>query len=155
LQWRSFSSLLRIEVGWGSRLFQAEDSIQSPVLTDDEGWGTRSGKAGAQAVKLEGGMEMLPQVEKLASSGIPAMAHIGFTPQLEHQLGGCRVQGSGEDAQRLIDIAKAFEAAGAFAILIEMVPGDVERAITEAVSIPTVGIGAGNQCDAQVLVWQD
>jgi 3-methyl-2-oxobutanoate hydroxymethyltransferase len=83
------------------------------------------------------------------------MAHIGFTPQMEHQLGGYRVQGRGEDAQRLIDSAKAFEAAGAFAILIEMVPGDVGRAITEAVSIPTVGIGAGNQCDAQVLVWQD
>ncbi|WJM95118.1 3-methyl-2-oxobutanoate hydroxymethyltransferase [Pseudomonas defluvii] len=112
-------------------------------------------EAGAHAVKLEGGIEVLPQVEKLASSGIPVMAHIGFTPQLEHQLGGYRVQGRGEDAQRLIDSAKAFEAAGAFAILIEMVPGDVGGAITAAVSIPTVGIGAGNQCDAQVLVWQD
>lgn len=112
-------------------------------------------EAGAHAVKLEGGIEVLPQVEKLASSGIPVMAHIGFTPQLEHQLGGYRVQGRGEDAQRLIDSAKALEAAGAFAILIEMVPGNVGRAITEAISIPTVGIGAGNQCDAQVLVWQD
>ena len=112
-------------------------------------------EAGAHAVKLEGGIEVLPQVEKLASSGIPVMAHIGFTQQLEHQLGGYRVQGRGEDAQRLIDSAKAFEAAGAFAILIEMVPGDVGGAITAAVSIPTVGIGAGNQCDAQVLVWQD
>lgn len=112
-------------------------------------------EAGAHAVKLEGGIEVLPQVEKLAGSGIPVMAHIGFTPQLEHQLGGYRVQGRGEDAQRLIDIAKALEAAGAFAILIEMVPGNVGRAITEAISIPTVGIGAGNQCDAQVLVWQD
>jgi 3-methyl-2-oxobutanoate hydroxymethyltransferase len=112
-------------------------------------------EAGAHAVKLEGGIEMLPQVEKLAQSGIPVMAHIGFTPQMEHQLGGYRVQGRGDDAQRLIDSAKAFEAAGAFALLIEMVPGEVGRAITEAVAIPTVGIGAGNQCDAQVLVWQD
>ncbi|MNQ33480.1 3-methyl-2-oxobutanoate hydroxymethyltransferase [compost metagenome] len=112
-------------------------------------------EAGAHAVKLEGGSEMLPQVEKLTSSGIPVMAHIGFTPQMEHQLGGYRVQGRGEDAQRLIDSAKAFEAAGAFALLIEMVPGDVGQAITQAASIPTVGIGAGNQCDAQVLVWQD
>lgn len=112
-------------------------------------------EAGAHAVKLEGGTEVLPQVEMLTRSGIPVMAHIGFTPQQEHQLGGYRVQGRDEDAQRLIDVAKAFEAAGAFAILIEMVPGDVGRAITEAVSIPTVGIGAGNQCDAQVLVWQD
>jgi len=74
---------------------------------------------------------------------------------MEHQLGGYRVQGRGEDGQRLIDSAKALEAAGAFALLIEMVPGDVGAAITQAVAIPTVGIGAGNQCDAQVLVWQD
>jgi 3-methyl-2-oxobutanoate hydroxymethyltransferase len=112
-------------------------------------------EAGAHAVKLEGGIEVLPQIEKLTRSGIPVMAHIGFTPQMEHQLGGYRVQGRGEDAQRLISSAKALEAAGAFAILIEMVPGEVGAAITNAVSIPTVGIGAGNQCDAQVLVWQD
>ncbi|WP_223459454.1 MULTISPECIES: 3-methyl-2-oxobutanoate hydroxymethyltransferase [unclassified Pseudomonas] len=112
-------------------------------------------EAGAHAVKLEGGIEVLPQIKKLVSAGIPVMAHIGFTPQMEHQLGGYRVQGRGEDAQRLIDSAKELEAAGAFAILIEMVPGDAGRAITEAISIPTVGIGAGNQCDAQVLVWQD
>ncbi|MBJ7221502.1 MULTISPECIES: 3-methyl-2-oxobutanoate hydroxymethyltransferase [unclassified Brenneria] len=112
-------------------------------------------EGGAHAVKLEGGIEMLPQVEKLAHSGIPVMAHIGFTPQAEHQLGGYRIQGKGEDAQRLIDAARAFEAAGAFGLLIEMVPGDVAAEITAAVSIPTVGIGAGNQCDAQVLVWQD
>ncbi|MBV6288768.1 3-methyl-2-oxobutanoate hydroxymethyltransferase [Pseudomonas aegrilactucae] len=88
-------------------------------------------------------------------AGIPVMAHIGFTPQMEHQLGGYRVQGRGEDAQRLIDTARAFEAAGAFALLIERVPAEVGAAITQAVAIPTVGIGAGNQCDAQVLVWQD
>ncbi|MEA5456777.1 3-methyl-2-oxobutanoate hydroxymethyltransferase [Sinomonas sp. JGH33] len=110
---------------------------------------------GAHAVKLEGGAEMVPQVEKLAAAGIPVMAHIGFTPQSEHSLGGYRVQGRGEDAARLIAAAKAFEAAGAFALLIEMVPADVAAEITGAVSIPTVGIGAGNGCDAQVLVWQD
>jgi len=112
-------------------------------------------EAGAHAVKLEGGIELLPHIEKLTRSGIPVMAHIGFTPQMEHQLGGYRVQGRGDDAQRLIDSAKALEAAGAFAVLIEMVPGEVGAAITHAISIPTVGIGAGNQCDAQVLVWQD
>lgn len=112
-------------------------------------------EAGAHAVKLEGGVEMLPQVQKLTSSGIPVMAHIGFTPQYEHQLGGYRIQGRGDEATRLIDAAQAFEAAGAFALLIEMVPGEVAAAITRAVSVPTVGIGAGNQCDAQVLVWQD
>jgi len=83
------------------------------------------------------------------------MAHIGFTPQAEHQLGGYRVQGRGEHAQTLIDTATAFEAAGAFALLIEMVPGDVAAEVTRTVAIPTVGIGAGPGCDAQVLVWQD
>jgi 3-methyl-2-oxobutanoate hydroxymethyltransferase len=140
-------ALVIADLPFGSYQASAEQCFHTAVRFMKE--------AGAQAVKLEGGIEMLPQVEKLVSSGIPVMAHIGFTPQMEHQLGGYRVQGRGDDAQRLIDSAKAFEAAGAFAILIEMVPGDVGRAITEAVSIPTVGIGAGNQCDAQVLVWQD
>ncbi|PRB50983.1 3-methyl-2-oxobutanoate hydroxymethyltransferase [Pseudomonas sp. MYb2] len=112
-------------------------------------------EGGAHAVKLEGGIEMLAQVEMLIAAGIPVMAHIGFTPQAEHQLGGYRIQGKGEDAQRLIDLSVAFERAGAFGLLIEMVPGDVATRITETVSIPTVGIGAGNGCDAQVLVWQD
>ncbi|WP_095165758.1 3-methyl-2-oxobutanoate hydroxymethyltransferase [Pseudomonas sp. Irchel 3H3] len=112
-------------------------------------------EGGAHAVKLEGGIEMLPQVEKLVAAGIPVMAHIGFTPQAEHQLGGYRIQGKGEDAQRLIDLGVAFERAGAFGLLIEMVPGDVATKITETVTIPTVGIGAGSGCDAQVLVWQD
>ncbi|WP_265436153.1 3-methyl-2-oxobutanoate hydroxymethyltransferase [Aeromonas media] len=112
-------------------------------------------EAGAHAVKLEGGKQMLPQVEKLVSAGIPVMAHIGFTPQAEHQLGGYRVQGRGEDGQQLVDTALAFEAAGAFALLIEMVPAELAERITAAVAIPTVGIGAGVHCDAQVLVWQD
>ncbi|MNS31120.1 3-methyl-2-oxobutanoate hydroxymethyltransferase [compost metagenome] len=112
-------------------------------------------EGGAHAVKLEGDEGMLPQVEKLVSAGIPVMAHIGFTPQAEHQLGGYRVQGRGEDGQQLVDTALAFEAAGAFALLIEMVPAEVAEKITAAVAIPTVGIGAGAHCDAQVLVWQD
>ena len=112
-------------------------------------------EGGAHAVKLEGGIEMLAQVEKLVAAGIPVMAHIGFTPQAEHQLGGYRIQGKGEDAQSLINLSVAFERAGAFGLLIEMVPGDVATRITETVSIPTVGIGAGVGCDAQVLVWQD
>ncbi|MDX3615682.1 3-methyl-2-oxobutanoate hydroxymethyltransferase [Streptomyces europaeiscabiei] len=112
-------------------------------------------EAGAHAVKLEGGEEMVPQVELLTRSGIPVMAHIGFTPQSEHSLGGYRVQGRGEDAQRLVSAAKALEAAGAFAVLIEMVPEEVGAEITRSVAVPTVGIGAGSGCDAQVLVWQD
>jgi 3-methyl-2-oxobutanoate hydroxymethyltransferase len=112
-------------------------------------------EADVHAVKLEGGAEMVPQVELLARSGIPVMAHIGFTPQSEHSLGGFRVQGRGADAERLLEAATALEKAGAFAVLMEMVPGDVAAEITAALGIPTVGIGAGNGCDAQVLVWQD
>ncbi len=112
-------------------------------------------EAGAHAVKLEGGAEMVPQIEKLAAGGIPVMAHIGFTPQAEHQLGGYRVQGRGDAAQELLATARAVEAAGAFAVVLEMVPGQAAAAITEALSIPTIGIGAGADCDAQVLVWQD
>jgi 3-methyl-2-oxobutanoate hydroxymethyltransferase len=98
---------------------------------------------------------MAPQVELLTKGGIPVMAHIGFTPQSEHTLGGYRVQGRGEAADRLLASAKSLEAAGAFAVVMEMVPGDVAADVTEQVGIPTVGIGAGNRCDAQVLVWQD
>lgn len=112
-------------------------------------------EAHVHAVKLEGGEEMVPQVELLTRSGIPVIAHIGFTPQSEHSLGGYRVQGRGEAAQRLVSEAKALEAAGAFALVMEMVPGDVAAEVTRTLSIPTVGIGAGVHCDAQVLVWQD
>jgi 3-methyl-2-oxobutanoate hydroxymethyltransferase len=112
-------------------------------------------EAGAHAVKLEGGHEMAAQIELLSRGGIPVMAHIGFTPQSEHALGGYRVQGRGETAQRILDDAKAVEAAGAFAVVMEMVPGDVAAQVTQALTIPTIGIGAGNQCDGQVLVWQD
>ncbi|HET6562668.1 MAG TPA: 3-methyl-2-oxobutanoate hydroxymethyltransferase [Marmoricola sp.] len=112
-------------------------------------------EANAHCVKLEGGAEMTPQVELLTKGGIPVMAHIGFTPQSEHNLGGYRIQGRGEAADRLLSAAKAMEAAGAFAVVMEMVPGDVAAEVTKQLAIPTIGIGAGNQCDAQVLVWQD
>jgi 3-methyl-2-oxobutanoate hydroxymethyltransferase len=112
-------------------------------------------EAGAHCVKLEGGHEMAPQIELLSRGGVPVMAHIGFTPQSEHALGGYRVQGRGDNAQRILDDAKEVEAAGAFAVVMEMVPGDVAARVTKELSIPTIGIGAGNQCDGQVLVWQD
>ncbi|WP_164519756.1 3-methyl-2-oxobutanoate hydroxymethyltransferase [Nocardioides ferulae] len=112
-------------------------------------------EAGAHAVKLEGGVEMAPQVRKLTEGGIPVMAHIGFTPQSEHNLGGYRVQGRGEAAKKVVEEALAMEDAGAFAVVMEMVPGDVAAEVTAAVSIPTIGIGAGSRCDGQVLVWQD
>lgn len=109
----------------------------------------------AHAVKLEGGTAMVPLVELLTTSGIPVMAHVGFTPQSEHQLGGYRVQGRGDAADALVDEARALEAAGAFAIVLEMVPAPVAARVTEVLSIPTIGIGAGPHTDAQVLVWSD
>lgn len=112
-------------------------------------------EAGAHAVKLEGGLAMVPQVKLLTDAGIPVCAHIGFTPQSEHNLGGYRVQGRGDGAARMVEEAKALEAAGAFAVVMEMVPAPVAAEITKALRIPTVGIGAGIDCDAQVLVWQD
>jgi len=112
-------------------------------------------EANAHAVKLEGGIEMAPQVRKLTEGGIPVMAHIGFTPQSEHNLGGYRVQGRGEAAAKVVAEARAMEEAGAFAVVMEMVPGDVAAEVTTSVSIPTIGIGAGIDCDGQVLVWQD
>jgi len=112
-------------------------------------------EADAHAVKLEGGAEVAPQVELLTRSGIPVMAHIGFTPQSEHSLGGYRVQGRGEAAARLVADAKALEEAGAFAVVLEMVPGEVAAEVTASLHIPTIGIGAGVECDGQVLVWQD
>ncbi|WP_141012985.1 3-methyl-2-oxobutanoate hydroxymethyltransferase [Nocardioides sambongensis] len=112
-------------------------------------------EAGAHCVKLEGGVEMAPQIERMTRGGIPVMAHIGFTPQSEHTLGGYRVQGRGDAADRVLRDARAVQEAGAFAVVMEMVPGDVAAQVTAELEIPTIGIGAGNRCDGQVLVWQD
>ncbi|HEX2550624.1 MAG TPA: 3-methyl-2-oxobutanoate hydroxymethyltransferase [Nocardioidaceae bacterium] len=112
-------------------------------------------EGGAQAVKLEGGLRVAPQIKALTENGIPVMAHIGFTPQSEHGLGGYRVQGRGEAADQLLQDALALEAAGAFAVVLEMVPAPVAAQVTKELRIPTIGIGAGPDCDAQVLVWQD
>jgi 3-methyl-2-oxobutanoate hydroxymethyltransferase len=109
----------------------------------------------AHAVKLEGGTAMVPLVRTLTGAGIPVMAHVGFTPQSEHQLGGYRVQGRGDAADALVDEARALQDAGAFAVVLEMVPAPVAARVTEVLSIPTIGIGAGNGTDAQVLVWSD
>ncbi|WP_435769470.1 3-methyl-2-oxobutanoate hydroxymethyltransferase [Nocardioides sp. SYSU DS0651] len=112
-------------------------------------------EGGAHCVKLEGGVEMAPQIERMTRGGIPVMAHIGFTPQSEHALGGYRVQGRGATADRVLRDAEAVQEAGAFAVVMEMVPGDVAADVTAKLEIPTIGIGAGNRCDGQVLVWQD
>ncbi|HEY6278952.1 MAG TPA: 3-methyl-2-oxobutanoate hydroxymethyltransferase [Streptosporangiaceae bacterium] len=112
-------------------------------------------EAGAHAVKLEGGARVAHQVEELVAAGIPVMAHLGLTPQSVNVFGGFRVQGRGEAGDRLLQDAKALEAAGAFSVVLECVPAELATRITDAVGIPTIGIGAGPGCDAQVLVWQD
>ncbi|HEY7723044.1 MAG TPA: 3-methyl-2-oxobutanoate hydroxymethyltransferase [Pedococcus sp.] len=120
------------------------------------GTATRFMKEGlAHAVKLEGGKAMVPEIELLVRAGIPVMGHIGFTPQSEHVLGGYKVQGRGDAADKLVDDAVALEQAGCFAVVMEMVPAPLAARVTEVLSIPTIGIGAGPECDAQVLVWSD
>jgi 3-methyl-2-oxobutanoate hydroxymethyltransferase len=109
----------------------------------------------AHAVKLEGGRACAPQIAAMTAAGIPVMAHVGFTPQREHTLGGYRVQGRGDAAEDVRADALAVAEAGAFAVVLEMVPGELAKRITHDVDIPTVGIGAGPDTDAQVLVWQD
>ncbi|MFI7075130.1 3-methyl-2-oxobutanoate hydroxymethyltransferase [Micromonospora sediminicola] len=112
-------------------------------------------EGGCHAVKLEGGRRCAAQIEAIVGAGIPVMAHIGFTPQSEHTLGGYRVQGRGDTAEEVLADARAVAEAGAFAVVLEMVPGEVAKRVTGELRIPTVGIGAGPDTDGQVLVWQD
>lgn len=113
-------------------------------------------RAGAQAVKLEGGRKRLPMIEAIRDAEIPVMGHIGLTPQSVHAMGGFRVQGREADAAlALVDAAKALAHAGCFSIVLEGIPDAVARMVTDAVDVPTIGIGAGAACDGQVLVFHD
>ena len=113
-------------------------------------------KAGAQAIKLEGGSVVIDHVAAMTSIGIPVMGHLGMTPQSIHRYGGYKVQGKESDhAQALLNDAKALEAAGAFAIVLEAIPAELAKTITEQMAIPTIGIGAGPYCDGQILVLHD
>ncbi|MDA3961733.1 MAG: 3-methyl-2-oxobutanoate hydroxymethyltransferase [Planctomycetota bacterium] len=113
-------------------------------------------EGGATAVKIEGGRRMAPVVGTLVASGIPVMGHIGLTPQSIHMIGGYRVQGRGDEAgERLLAAAKTLEEAGAFAMVLECVPAKLAKRISEELTIPTIGIGAGPECDGQVQVWHD
>src|SRR6202162_694522 len=112
-------------------------------------------EAGAHAVKLEGGERVTDQIATLSATGLPVMAHIGCTPQSVNTLGGFRVQGRGDAAEQTIADAIAVAEAGAFSVVMEMVPAELATQITGKLTIPTIGIGAGPNCDAQVLVWQD
>jgi 3-methyl-2-oxobutanoate hydroxymethyltransferase len=110
---------------------------------------------GAAAVKLEGGLRSKAAIRAIVEAGIPVMGHIGFTPQSVHALGGFKVQGRGDSADQLLADAQAVQEAGAFAVVLELVPAEIAAQVTKSLSIPTIGIGAGNETDGQILVWTD
>ncbi|HEY0534080.1 MAG TPA: 3-methyl-2-oxobutanoate hydroxymethyltransferase [Actinoplanes sp.] len=141
------TSLIVADLPFGSYEEGPTQALRTAVRFMKEG--------GAHAVKIEGGVRVVPQIEALTGAGIPVMAHIGFTPQSEHTIGGYRVQGRENEGAAVLADARAVAEAGAFAVVLEMVPGEVAKSITKELPIPTVGIGAGPDTDAQVLVWQD
>ncbi|GLY68212.1 3-methyl-2-oxobutanoate hydroxymethyltransferase [Amycolatopsis taiwanensis] len=140
-------ALVVADLPFGSYQLSPEQALATSVRFMKEGR--------AHAVKLEGGRRFATHVEAVTSAGVPVMGHIGFTPQSEHNLGGYRVQGRGEAGDELVADALALQEAGAFAVVMEMVPAEVAKRVTHELRIPTIGIGAGSDCDAQVLVWQD
>jgi 3-methyl-2-oxobutanoate hydroxymethyltransferase len=140
-------ALVVADLPFGSYQLSPEQALATSVRMMKEGR--------AHAVKLEGGRAFAPHVKAITTAGVPVMGHIGFTPQSEHNLGGYRVQGRGDAADDLVEDALALQAAGAFAVVMEMVPAEAAKRVTHELEIPTVGIGAGPDCDAQVLVWQD
>ncbi|MDN4612034.1 3-methyl-2-oxobutanoate hydroxymethyltransferase [Arthrobacter burdickii] len=135
------------DLPFGSYEVSPQQAVESSVRLLKEGL--------VHAVKMEGGADYADTVRALVRAGIPVMAHIGFTPQSEHALGGYRVQGRGEASQRIVDDAVALADAGAFCVLMEMVPAETANAVDAAVRVPTIGIGAGPGTTGQVLVWQD
>ncbi len=141
-------ALLVADLPYGSYQITEAESVRSALRLVKEG--------GAEAVKLEGGRRQAPLVERLVDAEIPVMGHIGLTPQSIHRLGGYRVQGkTGAAREALLDDARALEAAGAFAVVLEGIPREAAAWITREVRIPTIGIGAGPDCDGQILVFHD
>jgi 3-methyl-2-oxobutanoate hydroxymethyltransferase len=140
-------TLVVADLPFGSYQQSAAQALDTAVRFVKEG--------GAQAVKLEGGARLAAQVRAIVEAGVPVMAHLGFTPQSVHALGGYRVQGRGEAGDVLVADAVALMKAGAFAVVLEMVPADVAERVTKELAVPTIGIGAGAACDGQVLVWPD
>ena len=142
------TALVVADLPFGSYEAGPEVAVRNAVRHLKEG--------GAQAVKLEGGHRVLPQVRAMTAAGIPVMGHLGLTPQSVNTLGGVRrVQGRGAAGDQLLADARALQGAGAFAVVLESVPADLGQRVSEVLRIPTVGIGAGPYCDAQILVWQD
>lgn len=140
-------ALVVCDLPFGSYEVSTEQAVASAVKLMKEG--------GVHAVKMEGGAYYAPHVRAMVAAGVPVMAHIGFTPQAEHALGGYRVQGRGDAAEAMLADARALEEAGAFTVLMEMVPTDTAARVDAALHVPTVGIGAGGATTGQVLVWQD
>jgi 3-methyl-2-oxobutanoate hydroxymethyltransferase len=140
-------ALVVADLPFGSYQLSPEQALATSVRFMKEGR--------AHAVKLEGGRAFAPHVKAITTAGVPVMGHIGFTPQSEHNLGGYRVQGRGDSGDDIVADAIALQEAGAFSVVMEMVPAEVAKKVTHELDIPTIGIGAGPDCDAQVLVWQD
>ncbi len=139
------SALVVLDMPFGSYEVSPTQAVENGIRAMKE--------SGAAALKIEGARTA--QISALVEAGIPVMGHVGFTPQSVHALGGFKVQGRGEAGEKILRDCLDIEAAGAFAIVLEMVPADLAAKITEQLSIPTIGIGAGNQTDAQILVWTD
>lgn len=140
-------ALVVADLPFGSYQASISDALTSATRMIKEG--------GATAVKLEGGARIAPQVAALVEAGIPVMGHLGLTPQSVNVFGGYKVQGKGDDAAKLIQDAVSLQQAGAFAIVLEVIPAQLAKEVTAQLTIPTIGIGAGSDVDAQVLVWQD
>ncbi|MCC9175047.1 3-methyl-2-oxobutanoate hydroxymethyltransferase [Arthrobacter sp. zg-Y179] len=140
-------SLVVCDLPFGSYEVSPAQAIESSVRLMKEGL--------VHAVKMEGGRHYVEHVRAMTAAGIPVMAHVGFTPQAEHALGGYKVQGRGDAGAAVVKDAVALAEAGAFCVLMEMVPADVAAEVDAAVRVPTIGIGAGNATTGQVLVWQD
>jgi 3-methyl-2-oxobutanoate hydroxymethyltransferase len=138
-------ALVVIDMPFGSYEISALQALENGIRAMKE--------SGAAAVKLEGAR--IEQIKALVDAGIPVMGHVGFTPQSVHALGGFKVQGRGDSADDVLRDCLAIQQAGAFAVVLEMVPADLAERITNELSIPTIGIGAGNKTDAQILVWTD
>jgi 3-methyl-2-oxobutanoate hydroxymethyltransferase len=135
------------DMPFGSYETDVQDALHTAVRFMKE--------TGAHAVKLEGGVRSAKQIRRIVDAGIPVMAHIGYTPQSEHGLGGHIIQGRGEGAEQLLADAHAVEDAGAFAVVLEMVPAEAAKRVTAELHIPTIGVGAGPHVDGQLLVWTD
>ncbi len=140
-------ALVVVDLPFGSYEASEAQAVESAVRIMKE--------TGAAALKIEGGVEMAATIRRIVDAGVPVCAHIGFTPQSEHALGGPVIQGRGAGAEKLLEDALAVQQAGAFAVVLEMVPAVAATEVTKKLDIVTIGIGAGNGTDGQVLVWQD